>query len=140
MATETVSSIVAQALRELNVIGETQEPSAEQGRIGRKKLNAMMELWRLDYGVNIGWYETDSATDTAEVPLYAYIALYSNLAGYLASQYGAQMSAELAEVANSSRESLIGIELRNELDNTDMTHLPEGSGHHGARYDIYQDR
>ena len=139
MATKTVSEVIAQALREINVIGETQSPSAEQGKQSRDKLNSMMEMWRQDYGVDIGWYETDSSTDTAEVPLVAWVALYTNLAIVCAPQYGRAVSPELYNLAESSRETLVGIELRNELDNLDMTHLPEGSGHYGTRYDIYSD-
>jgi hypothetical protein len=30
--------------------------------------------------------------------------------------------------------------INEELDNADMSHLPEGSGHNGSRYDINEDR
>lgn len=139
MSTITVAEVIAQALREINVIAETQEPSAEQGKQCRRKLNAMMELWRQDYGVDLGWYETDSPTDIAEIPLYAEIAVYSNLAIYCAPQYGKAASPELVAIASRTQDSLIRIELRAQMRGMDMTHLPEGSGQYGTRYDITTD-
>ena len=130
--------LINRALRELNVIAENHNASAEQGSQCLTKLNNMLELWK-EMGIDFGWYEQTSTAGTAPVPDYAELAVVNNLAIVCASQYGATASAELVAVADRAYSALLSKSIREQLDNADMSHMPSGSGHYGSRYDIYSD-
>lgn len=126
------------ALREINVIAETEDASPEQGTTCLAKLNELLEMWR-ELEIDFGWYEQVSTAGDAPVPDYARTAVRTNLAVLCASQYGASVSAELAAVADRTFRMLLSKAQREQLDNVDMSHMPEGSGRFGNRYDIYTD-
>jgi len=131
--------LINSALREINVIAENQDASPEQGKQCLRKLNAMLEMWR-EVDIDFGWFAQSSTAGTAPVPLYAEMAVWTNLAIACAPQYGATVSAELATVADSSYRFLLAKAQREKLDNADMSHMPQGSGHSGGKsYDIYTD-
>lgn len=130
--------LISRALREINVIAETDDASAEQGSQCLKKLNNMMELWK-EVGIDFGWYEQKTTAGSAPVPDYAELAVVNNLAILCCSQYGATASAELVAVAERTYNILLSKAQREELDNVDMSHMPEGTGRYGNRYDIYTD-
>lgn len=127
------------ALRELNVIAENQDASAEQGSQCLTKLNELMEMWQV-VGIDFGWYEQSSTAGDAPIPPYARTAARTNLAVLSASQFGASVSAELATVADRTYTFLLSKFQREQLDNVDMGHMPIGSGKYGRnRYDIMND-
>jgi hypothetical protein len=130
--------LINRALREINVISETEDASTEQGTQCLKKLNNMLELWK-ENGIDFGWYEQDSTAGDAPVPDFCELAVVNNLAIVCASQYGASVSTELATVAERTYRILLRKAISEELDNTDMSHMPEGAGHYGNRYDINTD-
>lgn len=130
--------LINRALRELNVIAENQDASSEQGSQCLTKLNNLMEMWK-EVNIDFGWYEQSSTSGDAPVPDYAELAVTTNLAVLCASQYGATVSGELAAVADRTYKFLLSKFQREELDNVDMSHMPEGSGRFGNRYDIYTD-
>ena len=130
--------IISRALRELNVIAENQNASTEQGSQCLVKLNNMLELWK-EQGIDFGWYKQSSTAGTAPIPEAHELAVTTNLAIVCASQYGATVSQELATVADKTYGIILAKAQREELDNVDMSHLPEGAGHYGNRYDINTD-
>jgi len=130
--------IINGALRELNVIAENQDASDEQGSQCLEKLNELMEIWK-EVGIDFGWYEQSSTAGNAPVPPYARAAVRTNLAVLCASQFGATVSTELATVADRTYDVLLAKSQREQLDNVDMSHMPEGSGRYGNRYDVYTD-
>lgn len=130
--------IINRALRELNVIAEGDQASSEQGSQCLAKLNNMLEMWK-EVGIDFGWYEQSSTSGTAPIPDYAELAVTTNLAVVCASQYGATVSGELAAVADRTYNFLLSKATREQLDNLDMSHLPEGSGVRGTRYNINTD-
>lgn len=134
----TNAQIINRALRELNVIAEGADASAEQGEQCLKKLNNLMELWR-EIDIDWGWFEQTDTTDDCPIPDYAEMAVWSNLAIVCASQYGATVSQELASVANRSWTIVHTKALREGLDNTSMSHLPRGLGNYNDGYDITTD-
>ena len=127
--------LINRALREINVIAENQEASDEQGSQCLAKLNNMLEMWK-EVGIDFGWYEQSSTAGNAPVPDYAEIAVTSGLAILCAAQYGATASGELVAVADRTYSMLLSKAQREQLDNVDMSHLPQGSGHYGSGYDI----
>lgn len=126
------------ALREINVIAENQNASPEQGSQCLQKLNELMEMWK-EVGIDFGWYEQSSTAGNAPVPDYARTAARTNLSMLCAAQYGANVSQELVAVADRSYNFLLSKAQREKLDNVSMSHMPEGSGRFGNRYDIYSD-
>ena len=130
--------LIARALREINVIAENQQPSTEQGTQCLAKLNNLMELWK-EADIDFGWSKQSSTTGTAPVPEVYELAVTTNLAIVCASQYGATVSQELATVADRTYGVILRKAQKEELENVDMSHLPEGSGHYGNRYDINTD-
>lgn len=133
--------IIEDALREINVISEVDTASAEQGEFALRKLNQMMAIWTEDRDMgNLGWFAQSATTDTAPLPRYAEMAVTTGLAIALAPKYGASVSPELAAVAASTYQTLLRKCITEKLDNTDMSHMPVGSGHFNGRYDIENDR
>ena len=134
----TNTQVITRALREINVINEAQTPTAEQGTQALEKLNSLMEAWKED-SLDIGYFEQTSTADTCPIPDYAEGAVIHALAMEIAPQYGATISGEtIAKVQYYMR--LLRRKIINEnLDNTDMTHLPAGQGRWAGRYDIASD-
>jgi hypothetical protein len=138
MAT-TVLNLISRALREINVIAETQTASAEQGTQCLEKLNDMLALWKTE-DIDFGWYEQSSTSGNAPITEQARPAIVSNLAIACASQYGASVSAELARVADYTKRRLLTLALQDNLDNVDMSHMARGLGKSQNGYDITTDR
>lgn len=130
--------VIEYALREINVIAEGDSASPEQGTQCLKKLNAMMELLR-EKDIDWGWYEQSATTGTCPIPDYAELAVWKMLAINIAPQYGASVSQELVAVASDAWKTVHRKAIAESLDNTDMSHMPVGSGYWGNRYDINTD-
>ena len=130
--------VITRALREINVINEVQSASAEQGVQALKKLNSLMEAWKED-SKDVGYFEQTSTTDTCPIPDYAENAVIYSLAVLLAPQYGTSISAELAAMQSHFVKILTRKLISENLDNTDMTHMPRGTGWWGNRYNITTD-
>ena len=132
--------IIEDALREINVISEVDTASDEQGSFALRKLNQMMELWKERDIDNLGWYSQSDTTETAPIPDYAELAVTTNLAIALAPKYGASISMELGAIAASAFQTVQRKSISEKLDNTDMSHMPVGSGGFEGRYNIERDR
>lgn len=124
--------IIEDALRDLNVISEIESASAEQGAFGLRRLNQVMEAWK-EQDVDFGWFSQTATTDTAPIPDWAEIGATAALSIAMAPKYGATASTELAVVADSSIELIKRKSISEKLTNTDMSHLPVGTGNYNAR-------
>lgn len=78
--------IITDALRLLGVVAETQTASAEQGDVGLRRLNQMIEAWTED-GIELGWFAQSSTVDTAPLPSWAEKGVTSKLAQDLQAIY-----------------------------------------------------
>jgi len=132
-------TLIGDALREINVISETDDPSSEQGAYALRKLNQMMELWKED-GIDLGYYSQSSTSAACPIPDWSELGVTTSLAVACAPKYGASISIELAAVAKSTYDTILRKSISEKLDNTDMSHLPSGAGHYGSRYDINTDK
>ena len=135
----TTIDLIGDALRDINVISEVDTPSDEQGSYALRKLNQMMAVWGENDIDNLGWFPQDDTDGTIPIPDYAELAVQTNLAIACAPKYGASVSIELAAVASSSYDTLQRKSISEKLDNTDMSHMPTGSGVQRGRYDIERD-
>ena len=61
------------------------------------------------------------------------------LAANLAPQYGTSLSGESAALLDYYVNIVRRANIEGTIDNVDMSHLPEGMGHWGNRYDISTD-
>lgn len=137
MATK-VQTIIDDALREINVIAENQSASPEQLTQGLRKLNQMMEAWKSD-SMDVGWFQVAAASDNAPAPEWTITGITLALAARLAPQYGTSLSGESAALLEYFINIIRRANIDGNLDNADMSFLPEGMGHWGNRYDITTD-
>jgi hypothetical protein len=127
--------IISDALRSLNVINETETPSAEQGAICLRELNQMLAQWAVE-GNTVG-YATQSATsDTCPIPDWAESAVKYKLALKIAHYFGAEPSISVVASADDAYTTLQRTIMNMNLDPADMRHLPIGSGSYGLSFDI----
>lgn len=129
--------IIEDALRDINVIAETDSATAEQGSYALRKLNQLMGLWKLS-DIDLGYFEQTSTSADCPIPDWSEGAVIASLAVILAPKYGASVSPELAAVADAAVNVVARTLINDKLTNTDMSHLPTGEGI-GSRYDIETD-
>lgn len=123
----TNADLIADALRELNVISEIQTPSAEQYAHALRKLNQMMAKW-LEEGIEIGYYPQTSASDTCPIPDYAETGVTLSLAISCASNYGATVSMELGATASSAYDTILRTAMNARLPVGRMLNRPRSEG------------
>ena len=138
MAATTNLDLINRALRELNVINEREDASAEQGNDCLAKLNGMLELWK-ESRIDFGWSRQTSTAGVAPIPFLYEVPVHTNLAILCASQYGASVSSELATVADRGYNMLLSKAAREELESVDMSHMPQGLGKSDRGYNINTD-
>jgi hypothetical protein len=98
--------VINAALREINVLSETDTASAEQGSDAVDKLNRMMSIWKSD-SIDVGYFSLANTNGDCPIPEYAELAVINGLAITLAPRYGASASPELVAVTDSAISSLI---------------------------------
>ena len=125
---------VTDALRELNVIAETDTASAEQGQHGLRKLNEMLEVWA-ENEIAFGYFEQTDASLDCPIPKYAEKAVKAGLAIDMAPTYGATVSPELGKKFDDSYKMLQRKFIAEQLTGQDMSNLPYGIGMRG-RFNI----
>lgn len=134
-----INTLVSDSLRLLGVIGETDSLSSEQGALGLRVMNRMLEQWTED-GVELGWFEQSDGTQDAPLPKWAELGVVSRLAQALRAYYPAStlepwvMNDDLNGYGSLLRKSV-----QEQMEGADMSHLPSGSGKFGAGYDITTD-
>lgn len=92
------SQLITDALRLINVIMESETPSAEQQASGIRTLNEMLSTWAAD-GLRLSYIPVGTVTNTLTVPDGAVKGIKFCLAIDLAATYGATVSAEVAKGA-----------------------------------------
>lgn len=127
----TNAAIITAALRELGVLGEGEEASAEQGAHALGKLNRMIEAWT-DNDIELGYFQQSSTTAACPITYWSERAVITRLALELAPTYGATITPELAFAANEAYTSLLRKIMIDAQKPLDMSHMPTGSGHAGG--------
>ena len=121
----TVTEVVTGALSLLEVNTAETAITANEAEDGLVSLNDMMNEWNVD-GINIGYETLDSVEDELFVTLGSVGAIKSNLAIYIAPEYGRVVSDSLRERAKTSKRSLRASIPLNQSQYPDT--LPIGSG------------
>lgn len=127
--------VLTDALRGLNVINEVETPSAEQSAQCLRKLNQMLAEWAV-LGTVIGYFAQSDTSATCPIPDWAERGVTNHLALYIAPDFGAQPSLPVIAAADSGMQTILLTVTNLKLEGVDMSHLPRGSGHYGAGFDI----
>lgn len=125
--------IITDALREINVIAETDTASAEQGDYCLQKLNDLMES---EEELELGYFAQTSTTDDCPIPNWAHRAVKVKLASVIASHYGASISPELAVEIGDAWGMVIRKAMVDQVKPMDQSQMPIGTGHYGIGWDI----
>ena len=135
----TLLSVIDDALRDINVISETDNASAEQGSYALRRLNQMMDLWRETKDIDLGYFNQTSTSGDIPVPDWALLAVTTGLSIAIAPKYGASVSGELISLAASS---IGGVQTKLQVEKkkgVDLSYLPVGAGHYGRGNNILTD-
>lgn len=126
--------IISDALRSLNVINETETPSAEQGTLCLRELNQMMAEWSVS-DMALGYGAQDSTSDTCPIPPWAESGVKYQLALKVAHYFGADPSVSTIAGAEAGLSVIQRALLNLKLQGVDMSHLSLGAGHY-SNYNI----
>lgn len=96
----TASDLITDALRAINVIRETQAPSAEQQALAIRVLNQLMALWEAD-GKRLNYIPVGTVTALLTVPDGAILGMQFSLAIALCPYFGASASQEVIASASA---------------------------------------
>lgn len=129
-------SLITASLRLLGVIAETESPSPEQGTTALGFLNRMIEAWT-ENGTDLGWFEQTSTADDAPLPKWAEKGVIAKLAQELRAVYpSSTLDASIMDDNTNGYEVIARRTLLDQLEPSDMSHMPQGSGSYGRTRDI----
>lgn len=131
----TNDQLIARALRMLTILDHNESPDPVQSANGLAALNAMLARWGEDV-IALGWSAQTSGSATAPIPASADTAVVSNLACEYGVEFGIEIPARIASLADGGRLALQRDSIKTTLEPSDTSHLPNGSG---RRYDINSD-
>jgi hypothetical protein len=121
----TVLELVTSAYRLAGIIGDTEQPSAEQGVTGLWRLNNLMADWAAD-GVNLGWYRQTNLANTAPLQEGDLRGVEYCLAGELAGYFGISLSPETLAQIDSTYAKLV--KRTRPYQEANLSELPRPSG------------
>lgn len=117
--------ILTFAFNKVNIIDETQAPSAEQGTLGLTLLNDLMADWAAD-GVDLGWYPQTDPSGNAPLQDGDVRGVKYGLTGELAAHFGIQLDAETQANIDSSYTKLV--KRTRPYSEANMSELPRAQG------------
>ncbi len=117
-------SLIRDALRALNVIDETQDPSAEQGVLCLGDLNQMLFGWAAD-GIDLQFFKQTSPLDNCPIPDWAEAGVKYKLALRIPHHYGATVPISVVAAADEGYATILRKSI--EVPRASMDHLPMGS-------------
>jgi hypothetical protein len=101
-----VLELVTGSLRQIGIIGETQDASAEQGQDAVTRLNDLMLSLEED-DVDLGWNPKSTTADTVVLPLGEVGTIKALLAVVLAGSYGVEVPPITALTADTGYKRLL---------------------------------
>ncbi len=129
-------TLIGDALRSINVISESEEPSPEQGAYCLRQLNQMLATWEVDH-IPLGYFSQSDTSGTCPIPEWAEQGVTYKLAIRIAGHYGAEPTPSVLEAADSGHMTILRTVMNLQLEGADMRHLPAGSGKlYGDDYEI----
>lgn len=129
----TVTEVVTNALQLLEVIPAETAITPAEAEDGLVSLNDLMNEWN-DNGINIGYETLEAIDDILHVNAGTLGAIKSNLAVYIAPEYGRAVSVELAARAKAGKKAVRGAINLNPSQYPDT--LPVGSGNEDNHFTV----
>lgn len=133
----TNQELIDRALIAANVIGAGEAGNATDSADALEMLNEMMSQWGQG-AADLNWFTQDTLAETVPVPIWARSAVITNLAIAWCDEANTPAPPGLERKADKALMALKRILINRRLENTDMTHLPMGTGRTGI-YDIEAD-
>lgn len=124
--------LIADSLRELGVINETQTPSAEQAQFGLRRLNQIMAQLATD-DLDLGFFPQTLTSDNCPIPNFAELCITCLLALGMASNYGKSVSAELGTVTAAAWDAVLSKIVSQQMPQATVINRPNGAGWSRAR-------
>ena len=132
----TNQQIINQALLDLQVLESGQSPTADESSDMLTLLNQMMATWAVS-DRNLNFPPQDTLSDTCPIPRWAEKGVVASLAIDAAPSFQAIVSPGLSQKYIDGMNVITRTLINQKLDNTDMSHLPQGSSSY--RWDINTD-
>ena len=133
----TNQQLIDAALGKIGVIEAGETANATDSATTLTILNQMMEEWS-QRSMDFNWFTQTSLTDATPIPKWAEKGITANLAVNAASDFRVTVTPELGEEAMKGIRTIGNTLINGNLENTDMSHLPQGEGRY-SRYDINTD-
>lgn len=135
----TNATIIDDALSDLGVIEEGGNANSDQYTQALRVLNQMMESENASGDFDLGYFAQTDETDTIPIPLWAEDGITAMLAVRLAPKMRVGVPEATLMRATYSKSDILANIINHKLTNTDMSHLPQGSGRINSRYNINTD-
>lgn len=123
--------VISAALKLINVIGQTDTASPEQGAYCLSELNDLIESWT-ENGIDLGYFRQDDTTDDCPIPTWAERGVKAALAIEVAPHYGATISPGLAKKYDDGYGIILRKSIVETLPTQDMSSMPMGEGMRGS--------
>ena len=133
----TNQELINLALGKIGVIEAGESANATDSSTALGVLNRMMAEWR-ERSMDFNWFTQDTLGDTVPIPKWAEEGVIANMAKRAATDFRVPLTAELIDEADKGRRTIGNTLITQSLDNTDMSHLPQGTGRYSL-YDIETD-
>lgn len=123
----TYTDLIRDALGEIGVLDETEQPSAEQATSGFRALTQMLDDWE-SRGIDVGFSSGVGLLDTLGIEDSAVLTVKRCLAVELCPQYEREPPPRLLALTESAFARLLRTAVSDHLPEASMSHLPRGEG------------
>lgn len=122
-----VGQVIRQAFLILRTFDAQQDRDPIDDADALLALNNMMAMWESE-NLAMGWVPVSNNEQEMPTQPEANIAIYYNLAIFLADQYGANASQQATDIANNSKGLLKALQESVTVNVCDYSDLPRGQG------------
>ena len=130
----TNQELINLALGKISIVEAGDSANATDSTTTLGVLNRMMSEWG-ERDMDFNWFTQDTLGDTVPIPKWAEEGIIANVAVRAASDFTVPVKPELLREADFGKRTIGNTLITQTLDNTDMTHMPLGSGRFN-NYDI----
>lgn len=133
----TNQELIDKSLQEIGIVAEGDGASATASADALDILNGMMAAWAVQ-DADLQWPPQDTLGDTAPIPLWAEIAVISNLALNCLPTMGGFASDALIAKAKTGFDLVVRNCIYSKLKGVDLSYLPQGQAS-STRWNINTD-
>ena len=126
----TVQETIDRALGDIGVIEYSDTADATDSADSLIDLNQMMAEWKLS-SMDLDYFPQDDLTATMPIPDWAEGAVISNLAIKCSTTFRARVPQNVYDEAREGKNLVARTLINLNLEQADMTHLPQGEGKFG---------